>query len=468
MKRLGIVLAALGCMLCAVNSFAAPSSLSKPEVIKGKKNDIYRYTLKNGIPVYFIENTENSIDQVSIVVKGGRANLKPEQSGLENALFSMMSKSSSKYGYEKRLQMTYEKSSAIFHEESNACSTLSVECINRYMDEMLSMLIDSFMHPAFTKPVYDVMMTEFAQNIQQVMNQPWLLLQNTIDDVAYKGTSYEARCEPTAETLGNITIEAMKDWHKKVLDSRKIMVFAITSMDPAAFIKKLDSSLGTIKAGSSELFDRSTLTLPSVSGSPVVLTHPASAGSGYAVRIFNTPSISDADFAAANLASSIYSKTEYNVVRTKYGSCYTPGSVSMSSELGLGFEYLYMISNMTEFARFMKEARDIMASGKYVDKLNENGSYEFSTIENVLEGAKNSMINTIYASTTKTSGRLGLYVSALVNFGDITAYETMVDRIHAVTASDILRVFKKYWVDQSGRWIAVVGPEFESVISFEE
>ena len=104
-----------------------------------------------------------------------------------------------------------------------------------------------------------------------------------------------------------------------------------------------------------------------------------------------------------------------------------------------------------------------MASGKYVEKLNDDGSYEFSTINSVLAGSKNSLINSIYGSATSTGGRASLLCSALVDYNNLDAYNQMIDKIHAVTEDDVIRVFNKYWIDQPLRLFAVVGPESEGI-----
>ncbi len=134
----------------------------------------------------------------------------------------------------------------------------------------------------------------------------------------------------------------------------------------------------------------------------------------------------------------------------------------------MGGDYFYMISHLKNFSKYINEARRIMASGKYVTKLNDDGSYAYTTIDAVLPGVKNVMINSIYNGNIKTAGRAANYVSALINYGDINAYETLVDRIHEVSAQDVIRVFNKYWVDQNGRWITVVGPESENSVTFEK
>ena len=345
-------------------------------------------------------------------------------------------------------------------------SILSVTCINYYLDDMLPVLTDSFMNPVYPKPVYKMIKTECLQSIQQTLNDPWLLLMYNIRQSMLKGHPYEAECDPTPQSVENITIDAMKKWHKNIMDSRRLVVVIVSQKKAEELIEKLDSSLGTIKTQTKELPQIKTNEI-SVYAEPVIQTHASATDSGYAARIFKAPTIVDDDYIAASLAAGIYSTTLHNVVRTKYGACYG-SSAAVTPTAGCGLEYCYMLSNLTDYAKYIKQARDIMHEGKYIEKMNEDGSFVFSKIEDVLEGAKNSMINEIYASTTNTSGRAYLYIDALVNYNDITAYDSMIDKIHSVTIQEVKQAFEKYWIEQPSQWFAVVGPESENVISFEE
>ncbi len=451
MKKIKVIFSALCCLLISSAAFAETSSKTVKE-----------YSLKNGIPVYYIENTDNQIDNVSIVVKGGRTWLKPEQSGLEKALFTMMARGSSSYNYNKRQQISYEKNASIVHSEFDYASVLSLLSPNYYLKELLPVLTDGFMKPVYPKQVYDMVITEFSQSIQSTYNDPWSLLRKTVSDYVYKGHPYEATTNATKDSLGNITIAEMKNHHKSVLDSRRICVIAICRMNPEELVEQLNSSLGTIKALNTTL-PEVEINGVSVSGDSVVLTHPAATGTGYAAYAFTSPSMKSDDYIPADIASSIYSTTMYNIVRSKYGACYSTGSFVAESEAGYGLEYFYMVSNLNEFAKAAEEARNIMASGKYVAKLNDDGTYEFATIDSVLEGTKNSLINSIYGSATSTGGRAGLLCSALIGYDNIDAYNLMIDKIYAVTADDVIRVFNKYWIEQPMRLFAVVGPESEGI-----
>jgi len=430
---------------------------------KSAGKSVEKYSLKNNIPVYYVKNTNNSIDEVSIIVKGGRTCLKPEESGLEQALFTLMSRCSSKYDYAERQQLSYEKSAAIFHDEMNNASSLSLQCINYYLKDLLPVLTDGFMKPVFDKQVYKIMMTEFSQSIQSRYNDPWSLLNQTVSDTVYKGHPYEADTEPNVLSLENITIEALKNWHKTVLDSRRICIIAVCSMEPEELISQLNSSVGSIKALDTRLPELELEKLL-ISGEEVVMEHPSATGSGYAVYVFPTPSNKDDDYLTAKIAAGIYSTTLSNIVRAKYGACYSAGTATGSGTVNYGFEYFYMISNFSDFSKYAKEARNIMASGKYISKLNDDGSYEFTSIEEVLEGTKNTIINSIYNSATSTGGLVAQYCSGLIDYDDLMIYDSFIEKIHSISANEVIRVFKKYWVEQQGKWFAVVGPSSKASI----
>ena len=56
--------------------------------------------------------------------------------------------------------------------------------------------------------------------------------------------------------------------------------------------------------------------------------------------------------------------------------------------------------------------------------------------------------------------------ASLLQFGDVFSADALTGIAQKTTAEDILRVFKKYWVDGSSRWFAVVSPEDEERIKF--
>src|SRR5574344_1791555 len=105
------------------------------------------YTLKNKIPVYIQQNTSNRVVSLYIVVQGGTALVSPDKSGLENALFSMMTKGSANYTYQQIQSIEYKTKASVSPVTLNEGSALGVSCIDDYFDQMLPILIDGFINP---------------------------------------------------------------------------------------------------------------------------------------------------------------------------------------------------------------------------------------------------------------------------------------------------------------------------------
>ena len=157
------------------------------------------------------------------------------------------------------------------------------------------------------------------------------------------------------------------------------------------------------------------------------------------------------------LAGNIYTDILFNVVREHYGICYSPQSYVIGSKAPYGIEHLFKVSDFSNFEKAMQEARNYMANDKIVEKTNANGSYEFSTVEQNLEGYKNSYINQTYQSQQTNAGLVSILGYNLIQFNDIDYDLKQLEQIKQTSAQEILSVFKKYWIENPSAWFAITG-----------
>ena len=202
------------------------------------------------------------------------------------------------------------------------------------------------------------------------------------------------------------------------------------------------------------------------SGKPVVLGNKNVAGNGYALRVFPAPSVTSADYIPACIANKIYSDIMFNVVRERRGICYTPLSTTNRSRAPIGAEVLVNLTDYNNFASAVSEARNLMSSGKVIKSLDEKGNYTFDTLANSLESYRNKYINSSFSELATSMGKAAKLIDNLVYFEDIAHDTKEMEELQAISASDILRVFKTYWVDEGSRWFAIVGPGDENRLKF--
>ena len=428
-------------------------------------SDVEVVKLDNNIPVYIKNIRDSNVSSISIVVRGGVLYLEPELSGLELALFTMMCRGSKLYSYEEIQNFEYRTLGGVSCNSGRYGSVLTMNCLNKYFDETLNLFVDAFMAPSFGPKEYDLLIQDYNQNVQHMLNEPSSMLFYYANQMVYDGHPYGVSYSVTPDSIKNITIAELKKLHKQILDSRRISIVATGSFNKKELVKKLNAQLGKIPFGDYELKEQE---IPSVKikGNPVVLSHPNARGTGYILRLFNSPSIHSEDYPVCRLIESIYSNILYNVVREKNGICYTPSSFVSSSDAPYGGEYLYRVSNLTDFKSAIKEAQDIMISGKTISSRDKNGNYIFEDLSSRLLGYKNTYINQKYSAQASVSGVNSRMCAGLLQFDDIEASQKLTEKVKKVSVDDILRVFKKYWLTDEYQWFAVVSPEDEGNLKF--
>ena len=203
-----------------------------------------------------------------------------------------------------------------------------------------------------------------------------------------------------------------------------------------------------------------------VGGEPVVITSDAAAGTGYLEKVYAGPSIDSEDIVSSAIAATMYSQVLFNVVREKYGACYTPSCSISPMKAGMADVYIFKASNLAKIVEYEKESQDIFVSGKVIDGKNDDGSFKFAPIADRLEGFKNQYINSFYDASVTNGDVAGRIAISLLEFGDPYKYDEKIASINNVTADDVESAFKKYWVDNSYQWFAVVGPADKDKIQF--
>lgn len=418
------------------------------------------YHLNNNIPVYVKNDSKSDLTAVYAVVKGGVQYLTPETSGLENAVFTLMEMGSKKYSYEQIKSFCYETQGGLTSYCINDGSVFGMTCINKYFDQTFDLFQDSFFNPLFNSREYDLLMQDYEQSVTATMNDPASMLMYYAQQMIYAGHPYGAKPSVTQDSLDNITLAAVKQHYKTLLDSRRISIVASGKVDAEKLVSRLNELFGKMSALSTPLVD-SEIPEVVISGEPVVLVHPTASGSGIIMRTFASPRVRDPEYPVARVASSIYSDVLFNIVREKYGICYTPSSDISSSHAPYGVEVLYRVSNLEGFKTAMDEARQLMLQGTLLGGKDKDGSHITESLESRLAGYKNSYINKKYATQATVGGVASRMAASLLQFGDIDSADHLTDYVKSCTAEDVIRVFKKYWVDESSMWYAVVGPEDE-------
>ena len=418
--------------------------------------------LDNGIPLIVKQNTNQEVVSLSIMIEGGNALFNPSQSGIENMTLSLMTRGSSSYTYEDMQKWLHATKGSISGYTANGYSYFSLNCINHYFSDLFLVFADAFLYPSFIEKEFENVKTENIQSLQSIMNDPFSLVQYNAERAVYKNHPFETDIRPTIETIQTVSLDQIRGFHKTLLNSKRITIVAAGNFDPEYLKKRLNAVLYLLP---SQDYVSPVIPQVTISADTMVMSHPSAAGTGFLVKTNPFPQFDDSDYIPSILACTVYSEILHNVVREKYGACYSVGNSPVLSKAPYMMLYIHSASDIENIPSYLNEAQTLMSEGKVIDSKDPvTSEFTYLTLEETLNGYKNSLINALFSAYITSSGEVNQIMGSLHLTGEKEAYLKLLKRIEEVSCDDIMRVFKTYWIDSPGQWSIVTGPgEIEKV-----
>ena len=423
------------------------------------------FSLSNGIKIYNYKNQSSRTGTVNILVKGGVKNYGPEFSGLEDALFYMMCDSSVKYDKKSIMTFNYKTSSVFDYSTGSYGSYIYTSFVDSYFEQSLDILTEGFLNPSYSKQGFDQLIQLYQNKIQKNSRSEEAQLFKNMRSKLYKGNLLETQTTPDENSLLNITVENLKLYHSFVMDPQNISVVVVGNLKKSKLKKLLESKLGSIKkSASSAYFGRDENFISqkcNFTNSSEMQENSNSFMTSYLLKVYPMCNQNHKDYMASKIAADMYSSQLYNVVREKYGACYTPSCFTTSGDTGLGFTYIFKGSDIQNMNSYINEATELMMENKFIISKTLEGDFSFASIQDCVESYKNKFFTGTYEGISTNSGRAGYACSSLLRFGDPEKLLELTESVSMVTGEQVLDVFRKYWGNQSDEfeYFAVASPE---------
>jgi zinc protease len=238
-------------MTCAVLLSAQQSKpweqIPIPRLHDFKPQQPRRIELKNGIVLFLQEDHELPFISGHILVPGGSRDEDPGKLGLVALYGDVWRTSGTAKMNGDALDDLLEARAASIETGSGIDSTfISWNSLKADSDQVFSLALDLFLHPAFRAEKLQLSQQQLATEILRRNDEEETIAGREADKLVYGAASPYARV-PELATMGAVTLNDLKAWHDRTIGG-KLIVSVSGDFDPAAMEAKLRAAFEPLPA----------------------------------------------------------------------------------------------------------------------------------------------------------------------------------------------------------------------------
>lgn len=400
------------------------------------------YTLDNSIPVIFKKTQSGQVFVLRMVFEGGTPLVDINKAGIENLALELMFHGSKNYSYEDIQKMQYDITFAMNTSSGRDYSLAGLKCLNKDLDTVLDVFADSILNPSFSKEDFNQFMINEREKLARTLSEPSGQLGVELEKAAFGSTSYASAPDITRESIDSISLEAVIQHHKALLDSKRIKIVIVSNSDEKTqkeLINKLNYYFASIKKGN---YKTPVVSKISVTGENINIKNEQAGTSGYSIGFFDCPERYDNDYVPFAIALMILDDIFFDQVREKNGAVYSIGTGVLGGKQMLGAISAYKISDI-----------------KNIHSLIENAVESFPDEKEIsvkLDQYKNKYITTLFSSSQNATGVAANIITSLEYSGHPETYLNRSAQVQSVTARQVRDAYKKYISNGNPKkWVTV-------------
>lgn len=454
-KSLALIIAFAAHAATPVRAQDAPAQAStKSTVIKGKApvaKELLRvrfpkpktFTLSNGARVFVLVDHRLPAMRCSVSIQAG--SIFETKPGVAEMTAVMLQEGTRSRSYQRMAEDTESIGASLTAAASSERTTVSVSGLSEYTDQLIDLVSDTLLHPAFPDDRLERIRFRQAQQVGQRRSNPTARAAEESAKVFY-GSSPYARVAPSADEIRAITRADLTAFHDRFYKPNGAIIGVSGDVSAKEIESRFEKALAEWKPGSEPAAMPPANFTPKESSRIYLVDRP---GSAQTVVEFGALSISrsDPDYIAVVVANRILGggssgRLFQNIREDKgytYGaySTFNPpkwqGLWSASASVRTPVTEPAVKEFLAEFARLRDQA--VPAAE--------------------LASAKRSIVGGFARTLETPDGILGRTLEIVQNGLPADYWDTYPGKIEAITAEDVQRVAKKYLAPNHIQLVAV-------------
>ena len=379
----------------------------------------------NGLKVIVKRRPGSATVAAGLFIRGGAMNATVQNAGLEGFMLSTATEGSVKFPRETLRREIARTGGSIGSSSNYDFSVLALASTLEDFDRSWDVFTDVAMNPAFAANDVELTREKILTALRSSEDDPDGFLQVLINRTLNAKTSYENDPNGTVENISRFKALDLRDYHKKTMETSRLMLVIVGDLDAAVLKNKIAATLGKLPRGAYKE--------PVVKGfdfsKPTLDVTARDLPTNYIQGVFDAPSIKSPDFYAMRVATTLLRERVFEEVRTKRNLSYAPSADMGTLSINSANIYVTAVDANQAVSLMFKEI---------------NGLKTEPVTERDISGVAGQFLTTYFiGQETNAAQAAELARYELVGGGWRNAFE-FIDRVKQVKPADVQRVSQKY------------------------
>lgn len=393
----------------------------------------------NGLKVIVKRRPNSPTVSAGLFIRGGARNLTAANAGIESFMLNVMTEGSRQFPREILRRELSKTASEVGSGSNYDFSALSLASTKQNFDRSWEIFTDIALNPAFAPTDVELTRTKILTGLANQNDTPDSQLQVLEDKIIYANTAYSNNPSGTAETISNLKAEDLRAYHQQTMQTSHLLLVIVGDLDAADLQRRITASFGKLPRG-----EFKEVTLPTLDFSkPTLDITTRNLPTNYVQGVFDAPALSNPDFYAMRVATTILRENVYNEVRVKRNLSYAPNADMGQLAANTGTIYVTAVDANQSISLMLNEIEQLKARLVTEDKI---------------DAVSGGFLTDYYLGQETNGAQVGeLARYELIGGGWKNSFE-FLNRVKRVTPQEVQNAANKYM--KNLRFVVIGKPEF--------
>lgn len=415
----------LAAILIAVVAFASVAAFAQPAAAVNDATKLVTEFEVNGLKVLVKQRPAAPTFSGGLFFKGGVRNYTPETAGIENFMLNVATEAGKRFNRQQVRRELSRTGSSLAGSAGSDFGVVSFVSTKENFDRIWNVFTDVTLEPAFATEDVERVRQQLLAGLRERETSPDAALTAAQERVLYAGHPYGIDSQGTIPTVQDLTAAQLRDHHKKVMQTSRMLLVIVGDIDPKLVREKVEAAFGKLPRGN---YKHEPLPPLDFSKQTLDVTN-RSLQTNYVQGAFAAPSLADPDYYAMRVAVTILQQLVYQEVRIQRQLSYAPNAEMNNQAVNHGFLYVTTV-DPNQSVKVMLDQVNLLRTQTVTDEFIGGMAGQFVT-----------QYYTDQQTNAAQAAELARY--ELIGGGWRRSFE-FLEKMTAVTALDVRRVSEKY------------------------